>query len=984
MDAAFATVPFTDPARAETNLRLVEDLLPPGVWARLATLLAQVPDPDEALNDFERYLRDAAPPLVRYLETHPAALHYLLLVFSYSRFLSETLIHQPDLILWLHRPHGRVAGDRLERLRTPEDLREELARFRATHFDLSPSVLLARFKRREYVRIMLRDVLGLGTLAETTLELSHLADVILESALAIAEQKFSKAYGLPQYIDAAGHVRRSHMVVFSLGKLGGQELNYSSDIDLLFLYDRDGQTAGGEAGAISNSEYYARLAAAALKIITEPTAEGVVFRVDLRLRPEGSRGDIASSLNSALHYYRARARQWELQMLIKARPSAGTLELGRDFLREVQPLIFHAESRRQALDAAIEARRGMERDLRRRSASAAARNVKLSPGGIRDVEFLSQCLQRIYGSADPWLAASATGSTLVALQRLHDKGHLSGRDFFRLGTAYQFLRQVEHRLQLRDGLQVHTLPSEPRELERLARCLAIEPSLVASPGEQLLSRVERHFAEVREIYERVLERRQEWAEPAPQPESAEEAAGPPLSRLATERPAIARAALEAGWAEDPNARRGLNQFLSAAALDPALVARIERHPEWIARAARLVARSDLATAMLARHPEEIEIAAHPAPARIERALAACARPAAATVSGDGLDDLRVAERQALLALVARSVNGESRPFETFAALTHLADEVLRRAIERLARETVPGTTLETAPFAVLALGRLGSREMDVGSDADLVFVVDDSVSVDDRGPWRKLAERIVNAVSSHTRHGLLYPVDTRLRPRGTEGEIVQPVSYVENYCRAEAAGWEAITFAKGRPFAGNLALGRDLLARMHRALRERFAAGEGQALLRRELAHMRDLLEEEWRRQRVRAGLKMAPGGYHDIEYMLGYRAIVGEIETGGRNLLEQVQALEAAPPPCGIEAASAASLAAAVTLFRSADHALRIVTGRSIEHPFDRTTAARAATLLRDWGVADADRFQQAIEERRAEVIRLYESLVGTPPPES
>jgi glutamate-ammonia-ligase adenylyltransferase len=982
MDAAFATVPFTDPARAETNLRLVEDRLPPGVWARLATLLAQVPDPDEALNDFERYLREVTSPLVRYLETHPAALHYLLLVFSHSRFLSETLIHQPDLILWLHRPHGRAAGDRLERLRTPEDLREELARFRATHFDLAPSVLLARFKRREYVRIMLRDVLGLGTLAETTLELSHLADVILESALAVAEQKFSKAYGLPQYLDAAGRVRRSRMVVLSLGKLGGQELNYSSDIDLLFLYDQDGQTAGGDSAAISNAEWYARTAAATLKVITDPTAEGAVFRVDLRLRPEGSRGDIATSLPSALHYYRTRARQWELQMLIKARPSAGTPELGRNFLHEMRPLIFHAESRRQALDAAIEARREMGRDLRRRSASA-LRNVKLSPGGIRDVEFLSQCLQRIYGSADPWLASSVTGSTLVALQRLHDKGHLNGRDFFRLGTAYQFLRQVEHQLQLRDGLQVHTLPSEPRELDRLARCLSIEPSATASPGEQLLARVERHFTEVREIYERVLEQRLEWAEPAPERESAEEAAGPPLTRLATERPAIARAALDAGWTEDPIARRGLNQFLSAAALDPALVAQIERHPEWIARAARLVARSDLATAMLARHPEEIEIAAAPDLARIERALAACVRPAAEAISGDGLDDLRVAERQALLAIVARSAYGDSRPFQTFAALTHMADEVLRRALDRLARETVPGVTLETAPFTVLALGRLGSREMDIGSDTDLVFVIDDSVNVEVRAPWRKLAERMVNAVSSHTRHGLLYPVDTRLRPRGTEGEMVQPVSYVENYCRAEAAGWEAIAFVKGRPLAGNLVLGREVLARMLRALRERFAEGEGPALLRRELAHMRVLLEEQWRSHRVRAGLKMAPGGYHDIEYTLGYRAIVGGIETVGSNLLEQVQALETAPPPCGIDAASAASLTAAVMLFRSADHALRIVTGRSIEHPFDQATATRAATLLREWAIPDADHFQQAIEDRRAEVVRLYETLVG-PPPES
>jgi glutamate-ammonia-ligase adenylyltransferase len=978
MDAAFASIPFTDPARAETNLHLVAETLPPGLQARLATLLVQMPDPDEALNDLERYLHEAPPSLLRYLEAHPAALHYLLLVFSHSRFLSETLIQQPELIRWLHRPPGRVGADRIAWLHTPEDLREELARFRATNFDLSPPVLLARFKRREYLRIMLRDVLGVGTLAETTVELSHLADVILESALAAGERKLAKAYGLPQFTDDAGRVRTSRMVVLSLGKLGGQELNYSSDIDLLFLYEADGQTAGGEAGSASNAEWFARLAAAVVKIITEPTREGAVFRVDLRLRPEGSRGDIAASLPAALRYYRGRARQWELQMLIKARPSAGVRELGRQFLREVRPLIFHAESRQQARAAALEGRREMERELRRSvSATAAARNVKLSPGGIRDIEFLAQGLQRIYGSADPWLAASTTGSTLVALQRLHDKGHLSGRDFFRLGTAYQFLRQVEHRLQLRDGLQVHTLPAAPRDLECLARCLGVEPADGRSAGEMLVARLERHFAEVREIYERILERREAWQPtPAePEPRHPAQPGTSLLGRLTDEHPAIAQAARAAGWARDADLRRGLGQFLGSAMLDPSVVGRLEEHPDWIAAAARLAARSDLTAAMLARHPDEIEIAAEPDPERISRALAAVRRPAGAP---DGnLDDLRVAGRQAVLLLAARSATGQCRPFDTFAALTELADDLLREALERLAREIVPGADLENAPFAMLALGRLGSREMDIGSDADLVFVTGEELNAEQRGPWRKLAERFVNAVSSHTRHGLLYPVDTRLRPRGTEGEIVQSISYVENYCRAEAAGWEAVAFIKGRPLAGNPALGREVLARVHGALRERFGVGEGPALLRRELAHMRALLDEEWRVQHNRGGLKLAPGGYHDLEYALGYRAITGGIEPGGRTLVDQTEALETAGL---IDAGSAATLAAAATLFRSADHALRLVTGHALDDLPDPAVARRVTLLLRDWAVPDADRFLEAIETRRAEVVRLYQSLVEPP----
>ena len=973
-DAAFAGVAFLDAERARTNLELIERILPPRLWSRLPTLLGQIPDPDESLNDLERYLRGIFPGVLRQLEARPAALHYLLLVFSHSRFLSETLIAEPDLILRLHRPSGRPGADRFAWLLTPEDLREELARFHATHIALPSAVLLARFKRREYLRIMLRDVLGVSTVAETALELSHLADVILESALAIPEQNLARAFGWPEYLDAAGHRRRSRLVVLSLGKLGGQELNYSSDIDLLFLYEADGQSAGGESGSISNGEWFARLAAAALKIISEPTQEGAVFRVDLRLRPEGTRGDVAISLGAASRYYRARAREWELQMLIKARASAGAVELGRQFLRDVRPLVFRPpEAGGRALAAALASRREMERELRRTaSASAAARNVKLSPGGIRDVEFLAQALQRIYGSTDPWLAASVAGSTLVALQRLHDKGRLSGHDFFRLATAYQFLRQVEHRLQLRDGLQVHTLPSSETELDRLARCLGIEPAPGVSAGATLVAKLDRNLAEVREIYERILERG-EALPPAPEfPRVSGEPATRPLGLLAAAPPAILEAARDAGWDENADLRRGLGQFLSAALADPELARRLADAPEAVRALAGLVERSDLVAAMLSRHPEEYELATDSDPGRLEKLLAEASLAGSGSA---GLDDLRITGRKGLLFLAARSARGECRPYPTFAALTRLADELLRLTLARLAEEVAPGVSLGTSPFAVLALGRLGSREMDIGSDADLVFVTAQGLRAEDRVPWRKLAERYVNALSSHTRHGLLYPVDTRLRPRGAEGEVVQPISYLENYFRHEAAGWEAVTFLKSRPLAGNLALGSEALGRAQQAMAERFARGDGVTRLRQELQHMRDLLDGQWRADHRRSGLKLAPGGYHNLEYALGFPAVLGGIVPEGRTLLEQIRTLEAAGL---VDGAAARTLEAAAILFRSADHALRLVTGHPLGRTPDTGEIRRAARLLAAWDVPDADRFLEAIEERRADVVRLYRALAG------
>lgn len=982
MDAAFASVAFAEPERAETNLLLLEQRLPAAPWTTLPTLLAQVPDPDEALNYLERYLRDASPRVMSALERSPAALHYLLVLFSYSRFLSETLVQQPELILWLHRSSGRTGvpvDPRLERIKSPEDLHEEFARFEATSFDQPPAVALARFKRREYLRITLRDVLNLATLAETALELSHLADVLLDRALRIAEQKLENDYGAPQFTDSAGHVHSTGMTILSLGKLGGQELNYSSDIDLMFVYGKEGETAGGAAGSVTNAEFFTRLAHAVLKIITQPAAEGAVFRVDLRLRPEGAEGNLALSLPAMLRYYRERAREWELQMLIKARPSAGDLETGRQFLRHVRPLIYRAEFHLGAVEAVLNAREEITRQLRRRAGKAAARaaewNVKLSPGGIRDIEFLTQCLQRLYGGTEPWLASTAASSTLLALQRLHDKGHLSGRDFFRLGSAYQFLRHVEHRLQLRDGLQVHTLPQDPDALERLARRCGVEPSSARSAREQLLHRIAQHFAEVREIYERILypKLRREEARAMPSPPADSEAAivAPLGRRLREEYPGIVQAVAQSGWMASPHARRGLQQFLSSAALEPELMGKLAAHPGWIAQAGEVCARSDLVAAMLARHPEEVELVAQCAPAELPRPSVDPDRTAA-----EAMADLRIAYRRGTLVHVVRALRGAAQPFDMFAALTELAEQALGAALEVAARETLGPAALETAPFSVIALGRLGTAEMDVASDADVIFVADESLSSDAREPWRRLAERFVHLASSHTREGMLFPVDTRLRPRGTEGEIVQSAAYVRDYFRAEAHGWEAATFLKARPIGANAQLGARTIAQVREILLARFRRAEGINELRRQLLHTRGLLEKEGKKGRAKGDLKTVPGGYYDIDYLLAFLSLTQAAPIAPTHILRQIAALESSG---AFDPQRAQTLRSAALLYRSLDHAVRLVTGRPARRLPEPILLERVAPLLLNWQIPQAANLLPAVEEARLQVRSLYAQTFET-----
>jgi len=990
MDPAFASIAFAEPARAETNLAVLERRLPANLWATLPALLAQLPDPDGALNFLERYLRSeahakpengSATPALAYLKHHPAALHHLLVIFSYSRFLSETLVQQPGLITWLHRPmrRGREAAESLDRIKSPEDLHEEFARFEAVSLDLPLPVVLARFKRREYLRITLRDVLGLATLAETALELSHLADVLLERALRISGQKLQNAYGAPQYADAAGNRNAARPAILSLGKLGGQELNYSSDIDLMFLYGHDGETSGGSAGVTSNAEYFVRLAQAVLKLITEVSPEGSVFRVDLRLRPQGQEGDLATSLPAALDYYRTRAREWELQMLIKARCSAGDTEIGRRFLREVQPLIYRREFNLVAVEAVLNARLEITRNLERRAGAtghAAEWNVKLSPGGIRDIEFLTQCLQRLYGGADPWLRSS---STLLALQRLHDKGHLSGRDFFRLGSTYQFLRKVEHRLQLRDGLQRHTLPEAPDALERLARRCGVEPAAAdgRTAAEQLLHRLSQQFAEVREIYDRLLALRMPAPLPAADAATAEPGSGALLRRLRVEYPGVAQSVAQAvaavAAAESAYARRGLLRFLSSALLDPAAMAQLESHPEWIARAAETFARSDLAVEMLTRHPDEVRVVADPGLAGFRGPL-----PAGAGVTLDeAMAAVRVTYRRSVLATVVRALLATAQPFESFETLTRLTDEALVAALEVAAREVATQTDLASGPLAVLALGRLGTGEMDIGSDADLVFIVDERLSAEGREPWRHLAERFVHVGGSHTREGLLFPVDTRLRPRGSEGEILQSVPYLRDYFRSEAEGWEAATFLKARPVAGNLALGAEGICQIQRILAERFSKADE---LARQLAHTRGLLEKEATERAsglgVKGEFKKVPGGYYDVEYILAYLLLTRELprtESRG-HVLRQIAQLESAG---ALTTTQAQGLRAAALLYRGLDHALRLVTGRPANRLPEPALGARVRRLLDLWKIPIGESIEAEVEAMRRQTRALYEQIV-------
>jgi len=306
----FDTIPFRDREAARLGYERVALKLSPSMAAALCGLLAESPDPDSALLLFERLANETSPEVLHLMEAHPFLAHYAVAVFGTSWYLGETLIRNPDLL------HAFQRERRLDRSYSDDEFSEALARFASRSFERDPSLILARFKRREYVRIMLRDVLGIAPLAESTAEISALSDVLLQEALREAESAMEHRFGLPHHLDASGRAVNTPFAVLSLGKLGGNELNYSSDIDLMFLF---GDGPEPPTATISNREYFVRLAQQMTEIVSHPTAEGAVFRIDLRLRPQGNEGELAVNLSRALDYYTKIAHDWERQALIKAR-----------------------------------------------------------------------------------------------------------------------------------------------------------------------------------------------------------------------------------------------------------------------------------------------------------------------------------------------------------------------------------------------------------------------------------------------------------------------------------------------------------------------------------------------------------------------------------------------------------------------------------------------------------------------------------------
>jgi len=896
-----------------------ELLVPNPVRKQIESLLASSPAPDRALHYLTSF-RERQPQAFKRAASPRARLQYLIAVFSYSAFLSEELLQHPE---WLEDLVD------LDRVYTAEKYARTLSLFLNLQPPGSPLALsLAMFRRRQILRILVRDVLGFGTLADITEGLSNLADGILDVSYNVVRNELIAKHGTPRYTDESGEVREAGMAVIALGKLGGRELNYSSDIDLMFVYQGNGETDG--PAPISNKEFYKKVANQYTELLSTYTAEGLCYRVDLRLRPDGSLGEVCLSLDGTRQYYKTRARDWELQMLIKARVAAGDMELGTQLLDFVEPLIYSTSTDFSAIEAVSVTRERISEKLSRRRGSRAAFDVKLAPGGIRDIEFLVQCLQRLHGGRVPWVRH---GGTMMALSRLSDKDLLSPAEYSRLASAYAFLRNIEHRLQFADDRQTHLLPSDKAALDELARKLP-NTNIGGQPSsERLLEDLNSHLESVQEIYERIIHANRpayySIAGPAPmmtEPERIDrpsELASSNLVRFLDQRaPGLAavlsRTDLRYG-------ARAFEHFLERVLASPVLLAILDQNAAVARYTVDIFEHSPYLADEAIRNPDLIH----------ELTRISDAPDAAASYAISDVTDLRRWFRREMFRLQAASLCVRVPVFETLIRTSDLADAAIVAAY-RMAVDPARGDGL-----MVVALGRLGMREFDLASDADLDFILPDDES--DHVYWTRVANRIVDTLSAYTGAGILFAVDTRLRPNGGAGPLVQTEAAYRSYFAKNAEAWEGLAYMKSRAVAGNIERATTFLGELQDLDWRRYGQS-GRS--KKDLKQMRLRLERE---QGASNPLKAGMGGFYDIDFVLLYL----RLKSAGMffKVLNTPARIDIIERMGHLERADAEFLRDATTFYRAVDHGLRIYSGHTAgDLPNAESQVAVLTNLVRRW----------------------------------
>ena len=959
---ALARRGFADPAFA---LRIVAD------WTTdhetLIDLAVRAPDPDGALRGLDR-LRENRTEVLDELVDNDVLARQLIMVLGSSEGLAGYLAAQPAAVAELTAPVTQRSGAELRtELLTAAgaDPEETLPRALGKGDDLRIAY------RRALVRIAARDVCAedpIEELESVSVELADLADATLEAALALARTKVGKA------------ADTCRLAVIGLGKCGAQELNYVSDVDVLYLAEpavgEDGEPVVTAQQAVQTAT---RLAAETTRICSAHTGAGTIWELDAALRPEGKAGPLVRTLASHSVYYEKWASTWEFQAMLKARPVAGDVELGQEFVDMIAPHVWRVAERDHFVADAQAMRR---RVIDHSPAKEAGREIKLGPGGLRDVEFAVQLLQLVHGRADERLH---TRGTLVSLRGLIDNGYVGREDGKAFGRAYSFLRALEHRIQLYRLRRTHLLPTDQDDLRRLGRSLGF-----ADPAEKLMSTWRTCVTRVRRLHERMfysplldavarissselrlttgaaVDRLKALGYADPKAALRHIAA---LSQGVTRQAEIQRQLLPAmlGWfAAAPNPDHGLLAFRRVSeslGKTPWYLRALRDEGMMAERMAKLLASSRYAVSLLTRAPQSVQLLASDEDleprtlAQLHSEMRAAARRQSEPAKA--VEAVRAIRRRELFRVAAADILGLIDVSQVGEALADLASATIDAALAAVNR----GNGEEVRPrIAMIAMGRWGGRELSYSSDADAMFVMADKPAGTDEGVGSDVdLGKVALSVLTELRNLLSKPgadptlaIDAGLRPEGKGGAMIRSLSAYRRYYAEWSATWEMQALVRAEALAGDTEVGAELMA----VIEEHRWPENG--LTDRQLMEIRKL-KARVEGERLPRGAapakhtKLGPGGLADVEWTVQLLQLQHAWRIPDLRTTRTMTALRVATEHELITPEDADELAAAWLMASQVRNQVMLVRGRASDSfPTDIRDLAEVAQLM-GFGAAGA-----------------------------
>ena len=960
------------------------------------------PNSEAALNHFSRFAEASfnRRPLYQLLRDAPHLMRPVILAFGASTYLSEILIRTPEYFYDITDPN--VMDIQKTSKMMYQELEQSLSRFASVEQKLR---ILRRYKRRETLRIGLRDLLKIADVETTTLELSNLAEAALQHCYEIGRDQIMKPkFGTPLNEEGTAPCR---FAIIGMGKLGGYELNFSSDIDLIFVYSDDARTDMG----IDNSEYFSRLCEFIIKAMSEITPEGYVFRVDIRLRPESSAGVIIRSMESYESYYEGWGDLWERQALIKARPVAGDMAFGEEFIRMIQPFVYQ-----RYLDGVTLTE--IKADIRRTKARIEERlvneganlgkHVKLGPGAIRDIEFTVQCLQMIHGAKRKSLCSHNTLEVLAALKA---STLLSAEDADALMAAYRFLRTVENCIQIETDQQRYSIPERETEERELARRTGYQHTTETDALEAFREDYRAHTEQVRAIFKKItatsiqsedgLDIAVLLSEEDPQQLETF------LSTFRFENVRNAQRLLKQlanggeGIQFSPNVRRTffklaptllnvlrdspnpdmalryLSAFTDKVGARSSYYTMFAEKPSTLEVLTRVCGTSLYLADMLIASPELFDLLTVPTlierPKTLTEKQTEALEVVAQAPESRMLPMLRRYKNDEIWRIALRNILGNATLPDTTQELSDLAEATLQAIYPEIEAELREAHGTPLAPdgtpvtFAIIAMGKFGGRELNFSSDLDVMYVYSADGETTKGMPnveyFSDVGLELVKRLAGNQGMGV-YEVDLRLRPHGTGGAIALPLTGYQNYYDNTAEVWERQALTRARVVTGDIEhLGNQFLEIAH-------AFCYGDALTSEEIAeivHTRQRKEAQVTRKtstrRRRGGKAQTPtanvksgyGGLVDIEFAVQTLQLV----HGGRETSVRVQntpfAIDRLHKIGVLTEAQRDGLGEAYQFLRRVENALRIVHDRPLDAlPKNREELGQLARRLGYTGGSD------------------------------